>query len=1314
MLVFQFYSLEKPMKKTLSAFIFTLLTGTMLLSQVSGYKGDKSKIDDFRRVLKWTAPVTSQFTETEKRDFLHFEGAQYDAEKNFIPFYHEKVQLQNGINEVTVQLLDEIYAPADKKELALLQPMSMFISSSPGIQSSVVINRKVPFAAVSIIPFRINPGTGLIEKLVSFTLQVQGYASARAASLVQPQFATSSVLASGTWFRIGVTNTGVHKIDYNFLSGLGIDMSTLDPREIRIYGNGRGQIPFENSVTHKDDLHEQNIFVQGESDGVFDQSDYVLFYGVSPHTWEYNTTLQKFVHHVNDYSDTTYYFLNTDLGAGKRIAMQASSSQTPTHFVNTFDDYQFHELDNENLIKSGREWYGEKFDIINNYSFSFSFPNIDFSSKVWVKTELVSRYSSSHSYQVSTQNVNRTLTVQGAQTGCYYCTYALTGTDTVSFNPSGPVVSVSITRQQNTSPAPIGWLNYIEVNARRQLKMSGGQVLFRDINSAGPGNVAEYTMNGYSSTLTVWDVTDIDNAVMQQYSISGNDIKWTLPSDSLREFVAFDGSFFLTPSKFGKVANQNLHALQPVDYIIISHPSFLAQANELAALHADRDGLTSVVVTPQQIYNEFSAGAQDVTAIRDFIRMLYERATNYDEMPKYLLLFGDGSYDNKRRLSNNTNFIPTFQNLNAVGPTESYVADEFYCLLDVTEGRWDNGSDAGAIDIGVGRFPVRSVDEAQAMVNKVRSYMTMPQPNVSASACQTAQCNKGGEWKTWITFIGDDEDSGIHMSQADQLATMVDTSNNIYNIDKIYLDAYQQEQTPGGERYPSVNEAINKRIAKGSLIMNYTGHGGEVGLAHERILEISQINAWDNICNLPLFVTATCEFSRFDDPARTSAGEYVLLNPNGGAIGLFTTVRLVYSSPNFVLNRNFYNCVFENINGEPPRVGDVYRITKFLSGNNTNNRNFTLLGDPAVRLNYPTNTVVTTHVNNTPVNMSQPDTIRALSRVTIKGYVADTLGNKINGFNGVIYPTVFDKSSTITTLQNDPPISPFVFKLQKNIVYHGKVSVVNGDFEFTFVVPKDISYQYGFGRISYYAENGQADAAGYYENMIIGGADTNAPADVTGPVIRLFMNDSNFVSGGMTDASPRLFAMVRDSNGVNTVGNGIGHDVVAILDDQTDNAIVLNDYYQSDLNSYQSGTILYPFENLSEGSHTLSLKVWDVYNNSTTVKTEFVVSASAQLALKHVLNYPNPFTTSTAFYFEHNQPCAEFNVMIQIFTVSGKLVKTINDQVHTDGYRSTPIFWDGKDDYGDNIGRGTYVYKVFVRSPDGQTAEQYEKLVILN
>ncbi|TND00205.1 MAG: hypothetical protein FD123_4400, partial [Bacteroidetes bacterium] len=996
-------------------------------------------------------------TETEKRSFLVFQDAQYDASRNFIPYYSDRKAIPSGGNTASVTLANTVYEEMDAASVSLLGPEASKFGRQAEALVSVGYERKKPYAEIKVYPFRKNPANGKVERLVSFTVNLE---TSRSAVPSRAQvYATTSVLSTGsTWRRIGVAKTGVVKLDHDFFKNMiGVDPATIDPRNIRLYGNGYGQISYKNNIPHFDDLKEYAIQVQGESDGVFDAADFVLFYGVSPHRWTYDTVDQRYHHKVHAYSDTTYYFLNWDLGTGKRIGLQSSAALTPTHTVTSFDDYLYHEQDLENLIKSGREWYGEKFDILTSYGFNFTFPNIDLSTQVYLRTDLISRDAVNSIYQLNVQSppqsATSNITVGSVPVSCYYCDYASSSTSTLLVTPGSSNITVSLSKQTSSA---IGWLNYLELNARRQLQVvnAGQQLAFRDKLSIGSGNIAQYSVGNVNASTVIWDVTDPENVKMQQGTVGGNTFTYILPADSLKEFIAFDGAGFSPVSYFGEVANQNLHGIGQVDNIIIAHPWFLSDANELAQLHLVNDGLISAVVTPQQVYNEFSSGAQDATAIRDFVKMFYDR--NPGQEPKYLLLYGDGSYDNKHRLPGNTNFIPTFQNLNSLALTESYVSDEFYGLLDDTEGTWDSGADIGYVDIGIGRFPVQSVDQSKAVLEKVKKYVSKQPPSLTTSTCSTDACSVFGNWRTWIAFVGDDEDANVHVSQSDQLATLVDTTYDQYNIDKIYMDAYQQEVTSGGDRYPDVNKAITQRVEKGCLIINYTGHGGEVGLAHERVVETTQINSWVNPCNLPLFFTATCEFSRYDDPGRTSAGEDVLLNAQGGGIALLTTVRLVYSTPNFNLNKKFYQCVFEPVNGEMPRIGDVYRTTKVNSGNNTNNRNFTLLGDPALRLAYPTHNVITTHVNNVPVNMSQPDTARALSLISVKGFVADSLGNKITTYNGVIYPTVFDKPSSITTLSNDGPSfsPPYTFKLQKNFLYKGKVSVVNGDFSFSFVVPK--------------------------------------------------------------------------------------------------------------------------------------------------------------------------------------------------------------------------------------------------------------------
>ena len=1272
--------------------------------------------------LYWRAPAKIKITESETQNYLSFEGAQYATEDGFLPRYYQKLTLNANEKEISAEITNPKYEILAEEEASLIKK-SNEIKNQIDVRANVLVSKKKPYGEISFIPIRKNENTGKYEKLVSFNLSTSTFTQTKSGSIGNSEngntrsvnaYAANSVLQNGTWYKIGIPSDGIYKLSFSFLQKLGIDMSAINPHNIRIYGNGGGMLPESNALFRQDDLIENAIYVEGESDAVFDAQDYVLFYGKGPQKWSFNNfSSPKYTHTLNLYSDTAYYFINTDLGAGKRIQTEVSSVLPITNIVNSFDDYAYHENSTVNFIKSGREWFGEYFGNTNSYNFSFSFPNTDFTAPATVKASIASRYliAGLANYSISSQSGDTLLSIPNVS-GSSYDSYARISAAYYSFIPTNSTITVNVTKETNDA---IAWLNYIEVNLRRQLIMSGSQLFFRDAQSVGAGKVSQFNITS-SLPIQIWDISDIANIKIKTTSNSiPNQYEYVMPTETLNQFVAFTGASFNTPIATGIIANQNLHALADKDFIIVTHPDFYQEAQQLAAHHESKDNLSTIIVTPQQIYNEFSSGAQDISAIRDFVRMFYNKAVVESELPQYLLLFGDGSYDNKNRFNNNSNYIPTYQSNESTVPTLSYVTDDFYGLLDNMEGLWTSD----AVDIGIGRFPARTKADAMTAVNKIINY-TKTGFSLSESVTNSCSSQIGGSpfgnWRNTVCFIGDDEDGNIHMSQADQESALIDTAYNDYTIDKIYLDAYQQEGTPGGNRYPEVVDAINNRVEQGALIINYTGHGGEVGLSHERVIELSQINKWNNANRLFLFFTATCEFSRYDDPERTSAGEYAFLNPNGAAIALFSTVRLVFASPNFYLNMDFYKAAFKPINGQMPRLGNLYEFLKTQpGGNSTNSRNFTLLGDPALTLAYPKYEVTTDSINASAVSNISLDTLKALSIVTISGHINDYQGTILNSYNGILSPTVYDKPQSITTLNNDQSASPpYTFKLQKNILYKGKVTVKNGSFKFSFIVPKDIAYNYGIGRISYYAENGNEDANGYYEKLIIGGSNDNAPADAVGPEINLFLNDAKFVFGGTTDENPDLYSTIKDSNGVNTVGNGIGHDITAVLDANTEKVIVLNDYYQADLNSYKSGTIRYSLADMSEGKHTLKLKVWDVYNNSTESYTEFIVAKSAQLALSHVLNYPNPFTTKTQFYFEHNQACDLLEVQVQIFNVSGKLIKNISKFVHTEGFRSEPIEWDGRDEFGDKIGRGVYVYRVKIKTSDGAAAEKFEKLVILN
>ncbi len=544
------------------------------------------------------------------------------------------------------------------------------------------------------------------------------------------------------------------------------------------------------------------------------------------------------------------------------------------------------------------------------------------------------------------------------------------------------------------------------------------------------------------------------------------------------------------------------------------------------------------------------------------------------------------------------------------------------------------------------------------------------------------------------------------------LSKFINSRYPAYGLNKLYLDAFPQISTPSGQRAPALNKAINSAIDEGTLIFNYSGHGGDVGLGHERFMTIADINSWTNINKLTVFITATCEFTRFDDPERVSAGELAFLNKNGGAIALFTTTRATYASANLALNMAIYkNNMFEKVNGEYPRFGDIIRRSKILGGNN--DKKFVLIGDPALRMDYPKDLAKTTYINAKAVVEGEPDTLRALSKVRIQGEVTDDNGQKINNFNGTVFSTVFDKESVISTLGTDPDSRVTTFKMWNSILFKGEAAIKNGTFDFSFVVPKDIAYKFGKGRISYYFDNKTTDGHGYSENIVVGGYDNQAASDTVGPKIRLYMNDTTFSSGDVTHADPTLYALLSDQSGINTTGNGIGHNITAVLDNNHAQSYNLNAYYVADKGNFTKGTVSFQLKGLSEGNHVISLTAWDLYNNSSTVSLSFVVEPSTKLVIEHLINMPNPVTDVTYFVFEHNQAGHVLKIKIDIFNLDGQLVKSLQEVLKPEGFSSGRIYWNCTTNTGQKISRGIYVYQLQVTAQDGETKYLRNKLVFI-
>lgn len=1253
--------------------------------------------------LQWEdTPITEKISETASKSFLSFEGAVPDGDKDYLPRWFKRFEVYSP-GEVKVRLENAVYELVAYPEVVKGIPLPASIQ----FESGITVERKRPFGYVSFIPL-IRDGNQ-VKQLVrgQLVVEIQSEVSRKSLRRSGGNYAANSVLANGQWYKIGVKQSGIYRIGASFLSdSLGWDLSTIDPRTIKVYGNGGNMLPERNDVPRIDDLAQDPIVVSGEGDGHFDASDYILFYGEGPTkiTYEKDSSIglpyDRFSHEINLYSNKGYYFITHGGPSGKRI-QTISSTPGASYTTSEGDVYLFHDNDLENLTESGREWYGEHFDFLTtSNTFSFSLPDRISSEPVYLTTVLCGRaLSGSNGFVVKAGSQTVTSVTFATVGSNYYDTFAQRSTKTSSVSGVGNSLEVSIQYSPSGSdPQSQGWLNYIGVQTRRTLSMRGDQMFVRDAHSVASGRITEFRIPS-AGQYQVWDVTNPVEPVNVATTFSSGVLSFARPTDTLRTFMIYTGNGYYNPTFEGSVGNQNLHGtLGYPDLVIVTPPAFLSVSNRLADIHRQESGYDVAVVQLPQIYNEFSSGSQDISAIRDMMRMLYERAQTPGQMPQYLLLMGDGSFDHRNlqfQAAANTNWVPTYQSNESLNRASTFVSDDFFGLLDPTEGTSISGGNQG-MDIGVGRLPVRSVAEADQVVDKIKSYYS----NQSY-----------GNWRDVIAFVADDEDGNTHINQSDGLAKSFATSYPIYNVDKIYIDAFQQISTPSGAKYPQVNQAINARIFSGALVMNYTGHGGEAGWAHEQILTFDDIKSWNNPDRLPLFVTATCSFSRFDNPSQVSGGELVLTRTGGGGIALVTTVRLSYASANETLNRELFDHLFEPINGEMPTLGQVMMATKNKVGGGSNSRKFTLLGDPAMKLAYPKLKVYTTEFQAHPFR-HELDTLKALMKVTMRGEVRDAGGQKQTGFNGVVYPTIYDKTQTYTTQKNDPDSKYYDFDMQNNIIYKGKASVNAGEFAYTFVVPKDIAYNIGPGKISYYANTNSIDAHGY-DTVSIGGSVDSFAQDNRGPEVKIYMNDKSFVFGGITDESPLMLVELSDENGINTAGSAIGHDITGVMDEEDKNTIVLNNFYEAALDDFTRGEVRYPFNKLSDGRHMVRVKAWDTYNNSGEGYTEFVVAESAQLALDHVLNYPNPFTTNTEFWFEHNRPGEMLDVRIEIFTVSGKLIKTISQEVVTEGYHVDNITWNGLDDYGDPIGKGVYVYKVSVRGSDGANAHAFEKLVVL-
>ncbi len=1117
-------------------------------------------------------------------------------------------------------------------------------------------------------------------------------------------YAANSVLKEGDTYKIAILQEGIYRLDAAYFQAIGIEPASINPATIQIFGNGAGVVPQANADFRYDDVYENPIFVSSQGN-TFGQNDYVLFYGASPHNATFNPTNQQFAHQQNVYSDSNFYFLKVGQNVGKRI--ETMPQMAANYYPASLKNSDFHEVEAYNKGNSGRFWVGEYFNNILERTISLYVPNVKAGSSMEISVQAATKTAvSGVQFLVAAKN-GITYRLQGFGTNGAEDIYRL---KKATFNVNsaaieGDSLRLKITFDKGSSLGAEGWLDWIVVNYEQNASMNGQELLYFSLTEGiGSGKVAGLGISGLDNSYRLWDISETANPI----AIVPQNSQFSVGADNVRRFVAFKGGF-KTPVAAQKIVPQDLHALPLADYLMIVNPLFLTEAERLAAFHRNTLNHSVHIVTPAQIYNEFSGGKQDVSGIRDFIKMFHDRSEG--EFPKYVLLFGDGSYDYKGiQVPTSKNLIPTYQSRQFTYTISAYTSDDFFVMLSDDEGFWaesvDGRVDKGSLDAAIGRFPVETVEEAKHVVDKVIKYAT--------------NTSDFGQWKNKVVLVadyyeGDGANAPSHMRQADGYTSIINSHNPAINIDKIYFDNYNAEVTGSKKTYPEAKADLLRKLDEGALIINWTGHGGPEGWAAADILNNTDIQNTHNGARLPAIITATCDFGRYDNPEKRTGAELFFIQPDGGAIALFTTVRKVYGDPNEALNRAIYNHAlsFDSLLRRFLTIGEIMQRTKndmYQSSGllNENSRNFSLYADPGITLAYPKLRANLTHINNKTLIMNEPDTIQSLTEVEIKGKIEDTNGRFISDYAGEMEITIYDKPNLFVTKQEQ-----FRFYWQKNRLFNGKVTIKEGLFTCKFVVPIDISYDEGFGKISLYFHNDEIDGVGYFDKLALDGTVT-ANNDNDGPDVKLYINDENWVNGGKTSSNPDLYAVVTDKSGINITGTGIGHEITAYLNDDPSNSIVLNEYYKAEKDNYQKGTVRYQLRDLPVGKYTANIRVWDVANNSGEATTDFIVADNAVMALTEIFNYPNPFQERTAFCVGHNLEAEDLLLEVSIYNLSGQLLKKLSTAFYAEGNYNRDLTWDGVDENGNPVGAGAYMYSVVLQSKaSGKSVSAFKKMILL-
>lgn len=1139
-----------------------------------------------------------------------------------------------------------------------------------------------------------------------------------AASWVNPKYrsafkdrlVTNSVLSAGDWYKIEIKDNnegnseGIYKITKSFLEGAGINLSGIDPRTIKIYGNGGDLLDERLTEGRPQDLVENAVYIEGENDGVFNNEDYILLYGRSINNWKYDSVNNTYNHMVNYYSRSNYYWIafNTP-NNGKRMVLTPSENSGSAIVPSSFTEKIYTEPDEENLISEGNLWLSFSKRPGQSFEWNTTLTGLEGGSDIFYRIKPAMRVLCPNTGYFQVRDEFSNMSEYLLPLSCVVAGFnEWISTDTRTFvvnqsqKTNGEQVKLRSTFYATNGEAE-GYLDWYEILYNRRFNSVTGD--FLRFNSPDTFAVVEYNVSTFSNgNIRVFDATaHSDVKMIQPISINNNSVRFQKTENGgnvSRYFVVGQNGYKTPTSISARVSNQNLHGISDgASYIIITHKDFISAADRIKTKReqggpGNPDYLKTMVVTTEQIYNEFSGGVLDAVAIRDFIKYAYD---SWSTKPAFVCLLGDGGFDYKNIKTQGGNYVPAWELTSPViHQVLGLTTDDFF--VNVVGG--SNLIDKP--DLAIGRIPANSLVDANGYIDKIDAY-------------ENGENN--GYWKNRMMFVADDEKTtapgceGIfHLSQCEALAEQYSPPF----IDKIktYLATYPTVITPQGRRKPSVNSDIAKYWTDGVLNIHYTGHGSPDVWAHEYVLEKDNILSLINNTNRYPFVSiASCDMSKFDNPSNVSAGELFMMASRKGAIGTMAASRPVYASSNAAL---FY-VVFSNLYLPrdtlllQKRFGTAIFNTKNQIQYSENDAKYILMCDPTIRVQMPR---FRSHIDS--ISGLAGDTMKALSRIKIYGSVLQPDSSVWTDYNGKLVLKIYDVDRNVATQEDCNPPLIQNFRLNGGIIYSGTKNVQNGKWTAEFIVPKDISYQNQPGRLINYFYNNQYDGAGINRNFIVGGINPNAEVDSVGPRISMFMNNRNFRTGDVINENSKFIADLFDESGINTTGT-LGHKLEAVLDGNENNKYDLTNFYNSDT-TYKSGSIEYDFANLTIGRHSLKLKAWDTHNNSSEATIEFDVSSSGTLQVTNLYNYPNPFSSNTAFTFQHNYP-ADINVKIKVYTVAGRLIKEIEKPNISDKF--VVIDWDGKDQDGETLGNGVYIYRIVVESFDGLSVTNTGKLAVL-